>query len=391
MKCKPAWRGLGGIEGSTGDHILGASAGIKLFDRKMEFKTIYASGGEPSGSFGISTVAGKKKGEVIGLVLRSDFLENKMTTEIETAFSEYDPDDSDEFGSERDMATRLRVGGTFGWYNYSAMYEYIGKDYAVVGNQMIQKDKQGVNIMSGLNLFPHALNLGFSWYHDNVEDDDLFPRIVNYVYSLDYSFSKVPNLPIGINYQKSIQDSTREPAGSFSVETHTDSVSARINYSQDRINIGFQTAYSLLNDKTPNNYDTTTITYTFIPSYFMTGFSLTPSFSLNQSKNHPSDIWTDTYTINLDMRTAFLRERATFELGGTYSIVKGDQDTADNSTLSANFRLAYNMKHILKGFLDPIIALRGIYSKFTDDISPQADRDEFTLLFVLSAAMPFSF
>ncbi|MEW6570217.1 MAG: hypothetical protein AB1390_03425 [Nitrospirota bacterium] len=380
-----------GIEGSTEDHILGVSGGVKLFDKRLEFKTIFATGGEPGSSYGISTVAGKKKGDVIGFLLKSDFFENKMTTEFETAFSEHDPDDSDEFGGDNDMATRLKIGGTLGWYNYSAMYEYIGRDYAVVGNQMIQKDKQGVNIMNGMNIDAHALNLGFSWYHDNVKGDRLFPRIVNYVYSLDYSCSKIPSLPLGINYQKSIQNSRREPADSSEIDTYTDTISGRVNYSQDRINIGFQTAYSLLNDRTPANSDTTTITYTLIPSYSVTGVSLMPSFSLNQSKNHVTDIWTDTYTINMDLRTTFFRERASFDVGGTYSIVKGEEDTADNRTLSTNFRLAYNIKGILKGFLNPIIALRGMYTKFTDDISPNADRDEFTILLVLAATIPFSF
>jgi len=380
-----------GIESSTSDHIMGVSGGMRLFDRKMEFRTIYTTGGEPGSSFGISTVSGKKKGDVIGFLLKSDFFENEMTTEFETAFSKYDPDDSDEFGSESDMAIRLQIGGSLNWYNYSAVYEYIGRDYAVVGNQMIQRDKQGVNIMNGMNLYPHALNIGFSWYHDNVEGDRLFPRIVNYTYNIDYSFSGIPNLPLGINYQKSTQDSTREPDGSFEVETDMDMISGRVNYSKDRINIGFQTMYSLINDKTPGNFDTTTITYTLTPSYYVPGFSLVPSFSLNQSKNHVSHIWTDTYTITMDIRTTFLRERASFDVGGTYNIIKGDEDTTDSRTLSTNFRLAYNIKGILKGFLNPIIALRGAYTKFTDNIYPDADRDEFTLFLVLAATMPFSF
>ena len=186
-------------------------------------------------------------------------------------------------------------------------------------------------------------------------------------------FSKIPNLPLGINYQKSIQDSTREPSGSFELKTHTETISGRVNYSMDRINIGFQTSYSLLNDKTPGNFDTTSIMYTLTPSYGVSGFSLAPSFSLNQSKNHASDIWTDTYTMTLDMRTTFLREKASFDIGSTYSIIKGDEDTADNKTLSTNFRLAYNIKSILKGFLNPIVALRGTYMKFTDNISSRAD------------------
>ena len=222
-----------GIEGTSDDHILGASGSIQLFDRRLSVKTVYATGGEPSGSFGISTTAGKKKGDVIGFLVTSDFFENKLKTEIETGFSNYDPDTADTFGNKSDKAYKLKVGGYLGSYNYEAAYEFIGRDYAVVGNQMIQKDKQGVTFINGLNLSPHAINVTFSRYNDNVEGDDLFPRIVNYQAMLDYSFSKIPNLPIGFNYQKSVQDSTREPSGGYELKMYTDTVSGRVNYMRD--------------------------------------------------------------------------------------------------------------------------------------------------------------
>jgi hypothetical protein len=168
-------RGGVGIEGTSEDHILGASGLVHFYERKLVFKGIYATGGEPSGSFGISTTSGKKKGDVIGFLITSDFFQNKFRTEIEAGFSKYDPDTSDEFGSRNDNAYKLKAGGSLGSYNYEAAYEYIGRDYAVVGNQMIQKDKEGVTFVNGLNLFPHSINLNLSRYNDNVKGDDLFP------------------------------------------------------------------------------------------------------------------------------------------------------------------------------------------------------------------------
>ena len=380
-----------GIGSDLDDHIFGVSGGVKLFDRKVEFKTIYVTGGEPGSSFGIYTTSGAKKGDAVGFVLTTDLLESKMKTEFEMDFSKFDPDTSDEFKSKSDKAYKLKVGGFLGKYNYDVMYEYIGRDYAVIGNQMIQKDKQGVSIMNGLNLGFHTINLMLSRYNDNVRGDDLFPRIVNYQGSLNYSFSKIPNLPISVNYQKSTQESTKEPEGSFPFEMHTDTISGNVNYTIDKINLGFQTSYSLMNDKTATNNDTESITYTLTPSYNMPNVSVSSAFSLNQSKIHMTDVKTDTYTINLDLRTKFLKERGSFDIGGTYNITKADNSSINTRNLNANFRLAYNIKNLLKGYLNPSVALRGSYMKITDKVNRSSDRDEFTLFLVLATSIPFSF
>lgn len=380
-----------GIEGSLDDHILGASGGISLFDNKLEVKTVYVTGGEPGSSFGISTTDGSKKGDVIGFLLKSDFFENKMKTEFETAFSNYDPDNADEFGSKSDKAYKLKIDGYLGTYNYEAMYEYIGRDFAVVGNQMIQKDKQGVSIRNGLNLGVHSVNLFLSRYNDNVTGDDMFPRIVNYQGNLDYSFNGIPNLPIGFNYQKSVQDSTKEPAGYYELLIHADTLSGRINYMLDKFVIGFQTTYSLMNDKTPSNNDTTNVNYTITTSYNIPNISINPAFSFNQSQYHSTDLMTDTYTVNLDVRTKFLKEMGSFDVGGTYNVTKANDGSVNTRNLNTNFRLAYNIKGLLKGFMNPTIALRGTYIKNIDEVYSQSTNDEFILFLVLATSIPFSF
>jgi hypothetical protein len=380
-----------GIGENNEHHILGISGGVNLFDKKVMFKTIYVTGGELGSSFGISTTQGPKKGDVLGFLLTSDLLENKFKTEFEADFSKFDPDTSDDFKSKSDHAYKVKLSGYFGKYNYEAMYEYIGRDYAVVGNQMIQKDKQGISLINGLNLGVHAVNLSLSRYNDNVKGDDLFPRIVNYQGTLDYSFNGIPSLPIGINYQKSVQDSTREPQGATQLEIYTDTVSGRINYMKDRFNLGFQTSYSLMNDRTSSNNDTTTITYTLTPSYNMPNISISSAFSLNQSKIHITDVKTDTYTINLDLRTMFFKDKGSFDIGSTYVITKADNSSIDNRNLNANFRLAYNIQKLLKGYFNPTVAIRGTYTNFRDKINRSSDRDEFILLLVLATSIPFSF
>jgi len=381
-----------GIEGSLDDHIIGASGGIALFDRKMEFKAVYVTGGEPGGnSYGISTTGGSKRGDVFGFLLTSDFFGNKLKTEFETGFSRYDPDTSDEFRSKNDNAYKLKLSGNLDAYNYEALYEYIGRDYAVVGNQMIQRDKQGVSLRGGANLGVHNINIMFTRYNDNVKGDDLFPRIVNYQGNLDYSFNGIPNLPMGINYQKSVQDSTKEPAGAYKLSMHTDTVSGRINHTIDKLNLGFQTSYSMMNDKTSSNNDTTTLTCSFTPSYTLQDISVSSGFSFNQSQYHRTDLMTDTYTINLDVRTKFFKDRGSFDIGSTYNIVKTNDGSVNNRNLNSNFRLAYNIKGLLKGFLNPTVALRGTYMKNTDEVYSQSTKDEFILFLVLATSVPFSF
>lgn len=379
-----------GFSSNTNDHIIGVSGGIKIFEKKIELKTIYVNGGEPGSSFGISTATGSKKGDVIGFLFLTNLFKDRLKTEIETDFSKFDPDTSDEFRGRNDRAHRFKIGGYLGRYSYEAIYEYIGRDYVSVANQCLQKDKQGITFLNNISLNIHNVNLILSRYNDNVRGDRLFPRIINYQGSLDYSFNKFPSFPIGLNYQKSIQNSSREPNAYSKIKIYTDTISGRINYIKDKINLGFQTSYSFQNDKTPNNYDTSTITYTFVPSYNETNVSLAPSFSFNQSKNHYTDVRTDTYTINLDVRTKFFKERASFDIGGTYNIAKSSDDSIDNKSLGLNFRVAYNIKKLLKGYINPIIALRTSYNKYIDNINKNLDKDEFYLFLVLSTTIPFS-
>jgi len=388
---------VGGFKGGTGlaattdKHILGASAGLKLLDKRVEFRTIFVTGEEDGSSFSLSTTSGTKKGDAVGLLLVTDFFQNRLRTEFETDFSRFDPDTSDEFGGKKDKAYRLKAGGSIDKYNYEAMYEYFGRDYAVIGNQMVQKDKQGLMVRAGANLGNHSLSLNLSRYNDNVTGDPLFPRIVNVQGNADYSFNGIQNLPMGINLQTGDQDSRREPAGTNPIELHTNSITGRIGYIMASFNINFQSAYSKMDDRTPANNDTTSITYTLSPSYNIPNFSVTPNFSLNQAKNTATGVDTDTYTMNLDIRTKFLRDKGSFDTGGSYNIVKTDDKKTDTRNIAANFRLGYIIKDRFMGFLTPTVALRGAYIKTTDRITHSSDRDALSIFLSLSTAIPFSF
>jgi hypothetical protein len=388
----------GGMGFGTGDNILGASASVKLFDKKVEFKTIYLMGegsdnnaiistGTPLGT---SNQPGNKKGELVGFLLTSDFFQNKMKTEFEVDLSKFDPDTSDEFGYQNDSAYLARAYGVLGeHYNYDAKYEYFGKNYATLGNLGASKDREGITVSQGYNISKHSFLLALSGAHDNVTSDPLFAKIYQYAGGLNYTFNGIQNLTVGLGYQKSLQESRNEPGGLQTMNTMTDTVSGNINYTAGAIMLGLTALYSILDDRTINNADTTTTTVTFSPTYFQPELSVSPMFSWNSSKNELMDVRTDSYTGGLNVLSKL--GDFTFDLGGTYTISKADNNSIDTSQINATANLSYSLKWDYVKKVNPVVTLRNTYVKITDKINPSMDSDNYGLSLVVTGNMPFSF
>jgi hypothetical protein len=389
----------GGIGIGTGDNILGASAGVKLFERKVEFKTIYLFGESSDNNTIISTVTplgtstqpGNKKGEVVGFLLTSDLFQNKMKTEFEVDLSRYDPDTSDEFGYQNDSAYLARANGVLGeHYNYDAKYEYFGKNYATLGNLGSLKDRQGVSVSQGFNINKHSFLLALSGTHDNVTSDPLFAKIYQYAGGLNYTYNGIQNLPVGLGYQKTLQESHEDPTGIQSMNTMTDTLSANISYTAGTFLLGFSALYSILDDKTVNNADTTTATVTFSPTYSRPDLSISPMFSWNSSENELLNVRTDSYTGGLNILSRF-GESISFDMGATYTISKADNNSVDTSQINATANLSYSPKWNYVKKVNPVVSLRNTYVKTTDKVNPSLDSDNYGLSLVITANMPFLF
>ena len=389
----------GGIGIGTGDNILGASAGVKLFERKVEFKTIYLFGESSDNNTIISTVTplgtstqpGNKKGEVVGFLLTSDLFQNKMKTEFEVDLSKYDSDTSDEFGYQNDSAYLARAYGLLGeHYNYDAKYEYFGKNYATLGNLGSLKDRQGVSVSQGFNINKHSFLLALSGAHDNVTSDPLFAKIYQYSGGLNYTYNGIQNLPVGLGYQKTLQESHEDPTGIQSMNTMTDTLSANISYTAGTFLLGFSALYSILDDRAVNNADTTTATVTFSPTYFRPDLSISPMFSWNSSENELLNVRTDSYTGGLNILSRF-GESISFDMGATYTISKADNNSVDTSQINATANLSYSMKWDYVKKVNPVVSLRNTYVKTTDKVNPSLDSDNYGLSLVITGNMPFSF
>ncbi len=377
-----------GIGGSSDEHIMGVSGEVGLLSDKVRLKTIYAAGGEKGDSYSIYTAGGDKKGSVLGFQLLSDFFENKLTTEAELDFSDYDPDTSDEFSYEKDKAYKLGANGFWGDYSYGAMYEFAGTDYQVIGNPYLQGDREGTTVNFGANYDIHSATVAFSKYNDNVDGDDLYPLTDTCQGQINYMFTRFSSLPIGLMYQRSQIKSSDEPEYTPHMENITDAVSTTINYLVGPWNFGFQTGYSDQNDKTPQNYDTDAVYYTVSSSYFSGSISISPSLSFNRSRYRPTSERTDTKTATLDLRGNIWDQRITYECAGTFSRMESSDDTIKQDSYNTNFRIAYILAEKIWGLANPSAGFMGYYNT-TEDYVYNTRSHDFTLLFVFSTSMPF--
>lgn len=376
--------------GADAGHISGVSAGIKVLDKRVELKVVSAGGETKDASFAVYPATDvMQKGEVTGLVLITDFFDGRFRTEFEGDSSTYDSDISDEVGARTDRAYRAKAGGFVSRYTYEALFERVGRDYAVIGNPWPQKDKEGASLRGGANLDGHGINAIVSQYHDNVRNDDLFPRIVNGQGAVDYQFSKIQDFTLGLSYQASRQRSEKEPGGAIPVELHSDGVSGRIGYRRNNLSFGFQAVVSRMNDLTEANRDSRSVTYTLTPAYNAPGLSVNPVLSVNTATDLATAVTSDTTTCNLDLRSMFLGGRASFDLGGTYTIMKTDDGLMDLRALNAAFRVAYDFREWFRDYLRPSLALRGSQTETSDAVTG-ARKKETTLFLVLATAMPFS-
>jgi hypothetical protein len=372
-----------GIRLNTNEQILGSSFKLLLPGIRTDIKVTYLTGEDSSTlSYGTSTTNGKRKGDVVSLMLASRLIEEKLIADFEVASSRFDPDTSDEFGKMSDKAWRLGLSGYLSKYSYEAKYEYIGRDFESLGLQGLPKDREGISLRGGATFTNHSLNLTFTRQIDNVMDDPILPRTLNYQGMADYNFTYFKTLPIGISIQRSVVDSTKEPPGFDPIKTVADNITGRITYTQPKWSIGPSVSYSISDDKTVINADNTSTTYSVTLSLNpFEGLAINTSPSLIQQKDKVTGVRQDTYTTNLDIRSEIVKNLVFFDIGGTYSVMKASDDSIDAWNTMFNTRLAYSLKKLFPEYLGPTVALKGNCQKTKDSLSGIGD-ERYTIFLV---------
>jgi hypothetical protein len=270
-------------------------------------------------------------------------------------------------------------------YSYDAKYEYYGRDYNTLGNPAVLKNREGISLSQGVNVQSHNVLIALSKANDNVDDNPLFARIHQYAGGGNYTFTGIKELPMGLGYQKTLLRSRNEPAGILGLDATTDTVSATASYIGGNFLVGLSALYSVLDDRTLVNADTTTATVTLSPTYNLPAFSVTPMFSWNQSKSESTDVRTDSYTSGLNILSRFYGERLTFAMAATTTWVKASNDSVDTRLINGSADLSYSLKG-----LNPVFTLRSTYVKTKDEVNPALDSDNFGLFLIFTGTIPFS-
>lgn len=392
-----------GVGESADDRISGASGRAGFFGGKMGVKAVYMTGGDSSSpsslpvtagstdqaTFGNTFGIGRKKGDVFSLGMVSDFFHSLLRTDMEAAFSNYNPDTSGGQGRARDAAYRLRAEGTVGRYLYGVGYELIGRDFATVGNQTAERDKQRFSLTNGLRFNTHALNLTLLRSNDNVRNDSLFARTVDYNGNFAYSYTGIANLPLSFSY---IRDAQKSHGGETpKIDTETDALSGTATYLIGKWSLGFASAYSWLKDKTETTGDNRTINLTFSPAYTGESFSAGSSLSLNRTLVGLPRVWTDTYTVVLNLRKGLLNRLLTIDTANTFTRGRSDNGSSDMKVVNLTGTISYSLKKFFKNVVDPSIGIRTSYCRITDKVTPDNEKEETRVFLVLTLGAPFPF
>jgi len=380
-----------GIGNDDTDNIVGGFGDLNLLDNRLSMRMVYSKGGEAGSSFG-TTLAEEvpKQGNVVGALVKTDFFEGRMVTEFEYDWSEFDADTTDSLASEADKAYRFRIDGGVGQYTYGAVYKYFGPDYEVIGNQYLEKDREGILLNGGAGFEKHSFSLAYGRFKDNVESDPTLPVIVTHTGTIDYAYFGKDNLPVSLSYQKEIAESSDEPVGIDPIDRQIDMISGNATYIYNAWNFGLQSSYAMENDKTDRNADTTTSTYTLMPQYISERIVVSPNLTYNRSKDHATDIVTESRTFSADIQGNLFHEKLAYGLGGTLDFTETSDNSVDLRTLTYFYNLNYTINRNIWGYVTPVVGIRGEYNE-TEDRIMDAETEEYLIMLTLSINAPFSF
>jgi len=378
-----------GIGFDDDDHLYGFSGGIRLLGEKVDLRGFYMDGGQQENSYSSWSQEQGSQGEVFGFVLRTNLLDDLLTTEFEYDRSDFDPNTSDEFGGNRDEAYRFEVSGQQDIYSYDVTYERFGPEYNVPGNLSPKRDYAGVTANGSLMLDVHNLNLMAGAYHDNVDNNPLYARTNSYTGQIDYNYMGFISFPIGFSFQHTTDLSTDEPADSPETNLTTDTISFNTGYTpQGPISLNFTTSYSWQNDDSDQDADLATLSFTLSPTLTLDTVSISMSGTLNQNRDMLSGTRTDDYVLTLDAMGSLFNDRLTYNLGGTYDRSLITTDSGDRYGFTGYSRLAWTFDDFA-GLTRPTL---GVELEYNSDAPQGMSTSEDTRVYcTLSTSIPFNY
>jgi len=377
-------------EPDDSDHLVGITGGGNFLDDKLGFKLIYVSGGEKanSSSYGIWPNSQGTDGTAWGLEVTTDFFDQKLTTLFEYDISDYDAATGDEIGSKSDKAWLVKIGGTVNFFNYDMLYEYTGPDYKVVASSL-QQDRKGFTVRSGFSMDQQSIQFNLGKYNDNIDDRPTYARMTTLEYGATYTLDKIAWLPMSLGWQRSTQDSSKEPTGTNKVKNTTNTIFGTISYLKDSWMIGMQPGYARLNDETSVNYDTVSTSITLFSSYTQERFSISPSVALNRFEDCSTGVEQDTLNYNLSFLVN-LYQGLNIEGTGSYGSFDSDDNTTNQDSFNADLQLSYQFQEPVFSIISPKVLLRANHNDTKDKVAGASSKETIFYL-LLSGSLDLSF
>ncbi len=376
-----------GLRLDNDNHIIGISSSLDLLDKKTTIKAIYITGGTRADddTFGTWNKTGGTKGHVKGIVVKTDFFNQKFATTFEYDKSNYDGDLSDSLKSKSDKAYFLQAEGNIKKFIYSAEYEYTGRNYQVPGNNTIRSDWKGYTLRTSLNFEKHMLGLSYAKHNDDIDKKDSVRGQTEYTdYIFDYGLNAFESVPMTFSWTHNIvknHDSI--------IDNYTDTYSSNLSYTKDSFSLSFTPSYSKTNDKTTENNDSSNLCLNLSGSYSKEIFSIQPGIGFNRYKEYLTNVYTDTDTYSLTIALAVIKN---FSINntGTISYTNSSDNTIDQDCIANELQFTYEHPGRFWGIFSPRASLCTNYSKTKDRIQ-KTDTEETIVYVTLSGDFELSF
>jgi len=378
-----------GIGFDNGDHLYGFSGGLRLLGEKIDLHGFYMDGGQKENSYASWSQEQGNQGNVYGVVLTTNLLDDLLVSEFEYDRSDFDPNIGDEFDGNQAEAYRFELSGQQELFNYDIAYERFDPDYNVPGNLSPKRDYEGVVANGSLMLDIHSLNLAAGAYHDNVDDNPIYARTNSYMGQLDYNYAGFMDFPLGFSIQHTMDLSTDEPVDSPETNLSTDTISFNTGYTpQGPLALNFTTSYSWQNDDSDQDADLATLSFTLSPTLTMDTVSVSLSGTLNQNRDMLSGTRTDDYVLTLDTMGSLFNDRLSYNLGGTYDHSLITDNSGDRHGFTGYSRLAWTFDDFI-GLTRPTL---GVELQYNSDAPQGVSTTKETRVYcTLSTSIPFNY
>ena len=377
--------------GDADRQVYGFSVTRPLISKTLPFTLVYITGrNQAVNGFNTASTRNRSEGDILGI--RAAYNLFGIDIEGEVAGTRYDSDTTDDMDEREDTAGTLSLSTKFDRYSIGFGYYYYGPDFASIANPNFTNDREGFSGSVGTSFGPSTLSLSFNRGWDNVEEDPTRPVVYSTSGTLSWGLSPTRWPSISLSYTRSMQDSTKEPAGTQEVDNINDTVNMGLSLSGDRWSASLGGNYGKLNDRAGGlDSETRGVNLSGSLTPFK-GLSLGPSLGFTESKS--SDVLKRTRIASLTAGIPILSPYMNTSLQVSYTLSDASDGSQDSTDLNGSWRLSLNLHEFIKKWIDygtEVLALSASYSKIDDNVNPANSGEDISVFLSINLFAPISF